>query len=591
MRVEDGFQPVPFNEDNAYTADPVLPALLKRLLSSAAFADINADLRRFGGEVMLQMRALSRLAEPPRLLQYNQWGQRIDELQTSEGWRGLQALMQREGITGLFYERKHREYSRLHGFAKLLVAGAESQVIDCPLSMTDGCARVIELMGTQAAKEDILPRLTSRDPAIAFTAGQWMTERLGGSDVSRTETVATPVPDSGPHPYGPQYILDGFKWFSSATDSDIALALARTGDNTSGSRGLSLFLVPLRDPLLRAPGAVRPPALSNHIYIHRLKNKIGTHIVPTAELSINGARAYRIGEPGAGVRGIAAVLNITRMHCVANAVGSLRKCLATATAYANVRTVEGGRKLLRDKPLHVAELAKASVVYRALTHLFFGTVLLLGKAECGVASEEETLRLRLLTPAVKAFAADRAYAASVECLTMLGGEGYMEENGLGRALRDSLVEKIWEGTVTVMSLDLVRATSKGDTLVAFAAWANRLLSACPPPFALAHAAAIGALRSALAAISSTYERPIPELVPRPALFVLAHVAAALHLLEHALWVEAVPADAEVFRRWVTEAGLDAAVAELGRAKDVDERTRVRGDAEIVFGRGCAKAHL
>lgn len=76
-----------------------------------------------------ELRALSELAVPPRLVQYNQWGQRIDVLQTSEGWRGLQALMQREGVIGLFYERKHGEYSRVHGFAKLLIAGGEAQMV------------------------------------------------------------------------------------------------------------------------------------------------------------------------------------------------------------------------------------------------------------------------------------------------------------------------------------------------------------------------------------------------------------------------------------------------------------------------------
>lgn len=84
--------------------------------------------------------------------------------------------------------------------------------------MTDGAARLLELAGNEEMKSEILPRLISRDPAIAWTAGQWMTERPGGSDVSRTETFATLV--------GEEWILDGFKWFSSATDGDIALALA-----------------------------------------------------------------------------------------------------------------------------------------------------------------------------------------------------------------------------------------------------------------------------------------------------------------------------------------------------------------------------
>lgn len=98
-----------------------------------------------------------------------------------------------------------------------------------------------------------------------------MTERPGGSDISQTETIATPKTSSAPTT-GTEYSLDGFKWFSSATDSHVSVALARTGPLSEGSRGLSLFLVPLRLPLL--PFSQDPT--SNGIFVHRLKDKFGT---------------------------------------------------------------------------------------------------------------------------------------------------------------------------------------------------------------------------------------------------------------------------------------------------------------------------
>ena len=171
--------------------------------------------------------------------------------------------------------------------------------------------------------------------------------------------------------------------------------------------------------------------MTNNIKIHRLKNKVGTKILPTAELSLEGSEAYRLGELNQGVKLIAPVLNITRIHSAIGSVGAIRKCLAIATAFSSVRAISGGKQLLKNNALHVAELAKANLIYRALTHFVFGTVLLLGKTECHTATEEETLRLRLLTPAVKAFAADRASFVIEECMTMLGGQGYMEETGIG----------------------------------------------------------------------------------------------------------------------------------------------------------------
>lgn len=62
-------------------------------------------------------------------MQYDNWGQRVDELHTSEGWRGLKAKMQAEGIVGIFYERKYVELSRVYGFAKSVIATGDSSVV------------------------------------------------------------------------------------------------------------------------------------------------------------------------------------------------------------------------------------------------------------------------------------------------------------------------------------------------------------------------------------------------------------------------------------------------------------------------------
>jgi alkylation response protein AidB-like acyl-CoA dehydrogenase len=231
---------------------------------------------------------------------------------------------------------------------------------------------------------------------------------------------------------GPEYILNGFKWFSSATDSDVAVALARTGDPKHGSRSLSLFLVPLRLPLFRGPSEPVPTSNSNGINIHRLKNKIGTHALPTAELSLDSSKAFLLGPLNQGVKNITPVLNITRVYSAVASLGGVRRCLSIASSFANVRSIEGGKRLLKDSPLHVAHLASIALVYRSLTHLVFGTIRLLGKVECNTATAEERRRLRVLTPTVKAFAAEKACAAMEDAMVSLGGAGYMEENHIGR---------------------------------------------------------------------------------------------------------------------------------------------------------------
>lgn len=84
-------------------------------------------MSRHINEPKIAVRDLTSRASPPTLVQYNQWGERVDDLQTSEAWRHLKELAQREGLPGIFYERKYGEYSRIYGFAKVFLLLADSQ--------------------------------------------------------------------------------------------------------------------------------------------------------------------------------------------------------------------------------------------------------------------------------------------------------------------------------------------------------------------------------------------------------------------------------------------------------------------------------
>jgi len=166
-------------------------------------------------------------------------------------------------------------------------------------------------------------RLISRDQTARWTSGQWMTERPGGSDVSRSETVAVYSPlappsqnESGTEELGP-WVVDGYKFFSSATDADMTILLART---PGGGGKLSAFYAPMR----LANGE------RNGVRIMRLKRKLGTRALPTAELELKGMRAWMIGEEGDGVKQMATVLNITRVHNAVSAISFMRRGLAIA---------------------------------------------------------------------------------------------------------------------------------------------------------------------------------------------------------------------------------------------------------------------
>lgn len=433
---------------NQYRDDEALRAWLSRRMPAETLLAIEPGLEALGARAAGEMLALTAEAEAqlPRHVPYDAWGRRIDHIEVSAAWQALHRIAAEEGIVATGYERKQGEWSRLHQFVRLHLYTPSSAIYSCPLAMTDGAARVVELFGDDRLKKDVLPHLLSRDPKQFWTSGQWMTERSGGSDVSGTSTEAK-LEQGG-------WKLYGTKWFTSATTSEIALTLAR--DPEAGGK-LSLYLLELRD----ANGKL------NDIFVHRLKDKLGTWALPTAELSLQGTPAIRIGEPGKGVKHIATVLNITRLYNAVSAVSYMRRGIALATDYAKKRRAFG--KFLIEHPLHHETLADLEAEYAGALHLVLGLGRLLGRAELGMATPAQVMLLRLLTPVAKLYTAKQSIAVASEVLEAFGGAGYVEDTGLPRLLRDCQVLSIWEGTTNVLSLDVLRVLETPEAFAAYEA--------------------------------------------------------------------------------------------------------------------------
>ncbi|MDH3769073.1 MAG: acyl-CoA dehydrogenase family protein, partial [Gammaproteobacteria bacterium] len=192
----------------------------------------------------------------------------------------------------------------------------------------------------------------------------------------------------------------------------------------------------------------------NGIQIDRLKDKLGTRAMPTAELTLSNTRAQLIGKHGDGVRNIAGMLNITRLYNSVCAVASMRRGLALARDYACRRTAFG--RPLMEHVLHRDTLGNLEAHFQSAFHLVFHLGLLLGREETGSASDDDRLLLRLLTPVAKLYTAKLAVASASEILECFGGNGYIEDTGLPKLLRDAQVLPIWEGTTNVLSLDVHR---------------------------------------------------------------------------------------------------------------------------------------
>jgi len=447
---------------NCFDDDALLNEYLARTLGDEA-RELLPELRELGelsGGKLYQLQLADRLNEP-ELTQWDPWGRRIDRIDVTPLWQEAQVLAARHGLVATAYEGAYGERARVAQFAKLHVLEPSMDVYSCPLAMTDGAARTLLDHKNQPLIDRAVARLTSRDPANMWTSGQWMTERTGGSDVGLSETVARI--DGG------RWKLFGTKWFTSATTSQMTLTLARPDGNGPGGRGLALFYLELRD----AEGRY------NGIQVNRLKDKLGTRKVPTAELTLDGAEAIPVAGLADGVRNISSMLNITRTWNAVCASAGVQRCLQLLRDYARRRVAFGAP--LQEKPLHADTLLGLEAEAQGTFLLAFRAAELIGRKEAGTLTDEEALLLRVVTPIAKLTTGKQGVATASEALESFGGAGYVEDTGLPRLLRDAQVLPIWEGTTNVLSLDTLRALSAEGAVQALQAEIRRRLESVRSP--------------------------------------------------------------------------------------------------------------
>lgn len=423
---------------NQYLDDRVLRSYLRRVLPRATLAAVETELTEMG-EFAATAWAQARAREPatPTLTPWGAWGERIDRIELTPAWIAARPLAARSGLVAAGHDPAHGAAARVHQFALVYLFHCASEFFTCPLAMTDGVATALQASGNARLIGRAMPHLLSRDAEKFWIAGQWMTETAGGSDVAGSETVAREKDG--------RWRLYGRKWFVSAINADAALALARPQDAAAGADSLALFYLEPR----------RPDGRWRNISVDRLKDKLGTRELPTAEIHLEGTPAELVGEPRHGVRQIAPVLNITRTWNAIGALATMRRCIALTRDYANRRIVFG--KPLAEQPLFQDTLAGMQAEFEAAFHLCFFVTELLGRAQTGQADDAQVNLLRLLTPLAKLWTGKLAVTIASEACECFGGMGYIEDSGIPQLLRDAQVWPIWEGASNVQALDFLRA--------------------------------------------------------------------------------------------------------------------------------------
>ncbi|CAM5448900.1 MULTISPECIES: acyl-CoA dehydrogenase family protein [Streptomyces] len=430
-------QPPPLVGYDVYTADRALSEAVGRHVAPELLDEVGEELAAFGrtcGSAQVQEWGVLANENPPRLRTHDRYGHRIDEVDFHPSWHRLLGKGVSAGLTAAWV----RPAGHVRRAAAFLLWTQVEAGNGCPLSMTHAAVPALRTDPDLAAEWE--PRLTSmiydrelrpaeRKAGALF--GMGMTEKQGGSDVRANTTTATPLAESG------TYSLSGHKWFCSAPMSDGFLVLAQAPD------GLTCFLV----PRVLADGS------RNVFRIQRLKDKLGNRSNASSEVEFDGTWARRVGEEGRGVRTIIEMVAATRLDCVLGSAGLMRQAVAQAVHHCDHREAFGGR--LVDKPLMRNVLADLAVESEAAT-----TLALRLAAAHDTGDEQEKALLRIAVPAAKYWVTKRCAPVTVEAAECLGGNGYVEESGMPRLVRESPLNSIWEGAGNVQALDVVRALQR-----------------------------------------------------------------------------------------------------------------------------------
>ncbi|WP_433475207.1 acyl-CoA dehydrogenase family protein [Spirillospora sp. CA-142024] len=500
---------------NWYDCDPTLRFLMRRHLGDG-FGWAEPRLRELGalmgGPIAERAEATDR--NPPRLEKYDRWGRDVSEVVMPPSFEAAR----RDIVATSFTRPDFAAEAKRSGVDPAPMGVAWSYLLDqadigmaCALGTGgDMVVRLTEMF----APDDVKARVRELFAAgeMSGEAAQMLTERSGGSDLGALESTASKDGDA--------WRLNGFKWFASNANGSAFVVLAKPEGAVDGVRGIAPFLV-LKE---------RRDGSRNGVRIRRLKDKLGTRSVASAEIEFTDAEAFLLapassaGEGGDG-KGLARMMELTngaRLGISMMGLGCARRALVESLCFARAREAFGTS--LIEQPLMRRKLAELIVETEAVQALVFDGYL--GRP-----------RLRIGAALIKLRAARLGVTAASDAIEIHGGNGYIEQWPVARILRDAQVNPIWEGGDNILCLDVRRAVERQGAHEPFLERLAQAVEAAPEGDD-ATAALVGAriehLRQAIEKWLGL-DRTVAEARLFPLAQYMADVYAAALLLEQAGW--------------------------------------------------------
>ncbi|EAA8955947.1 isovaleryl-CoA dehydrogenase [Salmonella enterica] len=431
-------QPAPLNNSNLFLSDGALCEAVSR--EGAGWdSDLLASIgQQLGTAESLELGRLAN-AHPPELLRYDPQGQRLDDVRFHPAWHLLMQGLCANRVHNLAWEEEARAGSFVARAARFVLHAQVEAGTLCPVTMTFAATPLLLQMLPATFHDWLAPLRSDRYDSHLLPGGQkrglligmGMTEKQGGSDVLSNTTHAERLADDS-------YRLVGHKWFFSVPQSDAHLVLAQA------KGGLSCFFVP----------RFLPDGQRNSVRLERLKDKLGNRSNASAEVELQDAVGWRLGEEGEGIRHILKIGGMTRLDCALGSHGLMRRAFSVAIYHAHQRQAFG--KPLIEQPLMRQTLSRMALCLEGQTALLFR----LARAWEQRREAKEALWARLFTPAAKFAICKQGIPFVAEAMEVLGGMGYCEESELPRLYREMPVNSIWEGSGNIMCLDVLRVLTK-----------------------------------------------------------------------------------------------------------------------------------
>ncbi|RUA13464.1 MAG: acyl-CoA dehydrogenase [Alphaproteobacteria bacterium] len=376
---------------------------------------------------------------------------------TPPGYKGAYKKFIQDGWTSLSCDP---EYGG-QGIPKTISAFFDEMLSSASLSfklyseLSIGAYNCILHHGANTIKKKFLPKIVE---------GKWsgtmcLTEPVCGTDLGLLKTKAIEQSDGS-------FKLSGQKIFITSGDHDLTeniihLVLARTSDAPSGTKGISLFLVPKVQ--VKEDGSLGP---RNGVSTGSIESKMGIKGSSTCVLNFDEAIGYMIGSKNKGLSSMFTMMNLERIVVGIQALGISEIAYQNALNYSkerkqgksnNSKIANGADLIIDHADIRRSLLSMKSIIEgeRALSFWLAQQIEVSLHHSDNKIKQEASDLVSLMTPVVKSLFTDMGMEITSDAMQIFGGYGYTKDQGIEQLYRDNRITPIYEGTNSVQSIDLV----------------------------------------------------------------------------------------------------------------------------------------